>query len=104
MIKEDCGKCFIYMQTADLTKTGKTGNRNILEKVDVIDFLRIAETAQDTVVEDAADWHRLVLGKRADLLGNGIGKRGALEQVQLFARNDITEEIDMVMAFINRSD
>ena len=75
VIEEDSRDGFIDMQAGDFTETGETGYGNIPELVDMFDFIRIPQTAQDTVVKYTTDGLRLVgcisLKVTAQRLGQG---------------------------------
>ena len=72
MVEADSSQRLIDMQAGDFAEARETSDRHIVEEVHMLDFLGIAETAQDTVIEDCADSLGLVAGIRAQI----AGKRG----------------------------
>ena len=104
MIEENGSECFVHMKPQDFTQAGEACHGDVLEFVHMADFIRIAQAAQDAVVEDAADGGGLALYIALQIGMNCLGQGNALHEVKFLARHDIAVEMNAVIVFVNLGD
>ena len=107
MIEHDGRQRLIDVQASNFAKAREAGDGDVLERREARDFVRVAEAAQDAVVEDAADGLRLFLAEFGNRRRERARERRAAQQVERFARDDVAEEVDAVIGLVdvrNRAD
>ena len=104
MIEEERRQRLVDMQARDFAEARKACDRHIAELVNVPRLRRIAEAAQDAVVQNTAERCRLAALEISETLGERVGKRAALHQMKPLARHDVAVEIQAASCMVERTD
>ena len=104
MVEEERRQRLVDVQPRDLAEARKARDGHIAELVDAPRLRRIAEAAQDAIVQDAAERLRLAALEVRQTLGKRLCERGALHQVKPLARHDVAVEIQPAALMVERTD